>query len=79
MIMRSCLAAMDVNANVNRAQATDREGAVRWKIKVDRAGKKFSAQPRKQEKCDAWKRDIVDLVSKLITIVFRHNTGDQSR
>ena len=62
MIMRSCLAAMDVNANTSRAQATDSAGATRWKIKVDRAGKKFTAQARKQEKCDVWKRDIVDLV-----------------
>ena len=62
MIMRSCLAAMDVNANTGRAQATDSAGVYRWKIKVDRAGKKFTAQGRKQEKCDAWKRDIVDLV-----------------
>ena len=62
MIMRTCLAAMDVNANVGRAQATDSRGALRFKIKVDRAGKNFTAQLRKQEKCDAWKKDIVDMV-----------------
>ena len=68
MIMRSCLAAMDVNANVGRAQATDSRGALRFKIKVDRAGKNFTAQPRKQAKCDAWKRDIVDMVSIIVDI-----------
>ena len=60
--MRSCLAALDLNANVSHAQASDSSGALRWKIKVDRAGKTFTTQARKQEKCEAWKMDIVALV-----------------
>ena len=35
-------------------------------MKVDRAGKNFTAQARKTEKCDAWKRDIVEMVSRVI-------------
>ena len=62
MWMRSALAALDVNCNVSREQAKDSTGALRFRIKVDRMGKGFTAQPVKQEKCDQWKRDIVDLV-----------------
>ena len=64
MWMRSDLAAIDVNCNVSREQAQDSSGALRWRVKVDRMGKGFTAQPVKQEKCDQWKRDIVDLVSE---------------
>ena len=76
MIMRTCLAAMDVNANVGCTQATDSRGALRFKIKVDRAGENFTAQPRKQEKCDAWKRDIVDMVRKDVDTEMSNTHGD---
>ena len=64
MWMRSALAALDVNCNVSREKAQDSSGALRWRVRVDRMGKGFTAQPVKQEKCDQWKRDIVDLVSE---------------
>ena len=62
MWIRSSLGALDVNCNAGRRQATTADGLLRWRIKVDRAGKEFTAQPVKQEKCDQWKRDIVELV-----------------
>ena len=68
MWMRSALAALDVNANASRGQATDTSGALRWRIKVDRFGK-FTAQAVKQEKCDQWKKDIMHLLS--IAIIFQ--------
>ena len=63
---------MDVNCNVGREQATDSTGALRFRIKVDRMGKQFTAQPVKQEKCDQWKRDIVDLVIILLRGLFSY-------
>ena len=77
MFIRSALGALDVNYNVGREQAVTGEGKLRWRIKVDRAGKQFTTQPVKQEKCDQWKRDIVDLVSKFIYIVLLSFKQDQ--
>ena len=64
-----CLGALDVNANINREQATAKEGALRCKVKVDRAGEKFSVQPVRQEKCNQWKLDIIDLVKEYLAYV----------
>ena len=69
MIIRSALGALDVNFNVGREHAVTGEGKLRWRIKVDRAGKQFTVQPVKQEKCDQWKRDIVDLVSNFQCLI----------
>ena len=54
---------MEVNANIGRKQATDSSGANRWRVKVDRSGTKFTAHAVKQEKCNIWKRDVVDMVN----------------
>ena len=63
MYIRSALGALDVNWNAGREQAKTGQGTLRWGIKVDRAGKKFTVQPVKQEKCEQWKKDILDLVT----------------
>ena len=67
MNSKCALAAMEMNANVDREQATDSSGAQRWRVKVDRSGRKFTAQAVKQEKCNAYKRDLVDMVRYYIS------------
>ena len=56
MVMRMCLAALDWNSNVNRAQKLSQLGQPVYRVKVDRSGKR-SVDPV-VKKSYQWQTDL---------------------
>ena len=57
MVMRMCLAALDWNSNLNRAQKLSKVGQPVYRVKVDRSGKKAVA-PVLVKKSYQWQTDL---------------------
>ena len=59
MIMRTSLAGLDWNYNVNRVQKLSESGVPVYRIKVDRSGNR-SVVPVKVKKSYQWQTDLFD-------------------
>ena len=59
MLTRTCLAALDWNSNVGRAQRVSATGKLQYRIMVDRFGTR-SVVPVKVEKSYQWQTDIFE-------------------
>ena len=62
MIIRSVLAAIDMNNSVDRGQKMTKTGNPVYKIDCDRNGKKWRIRQVKKDKDYEWREDLLQLV-----------------
>ena len=63
MIARTQLAIMDHNANVDRSQAKDPDGNLRYRIVFPKRTKEWIAKPIREEKNHSWRAEILRVTS----------------
>jgi len=62
MLIRTCLAVLDFNNNINRKAKTTEDGRTRYKMKVDRTGTKVTVVEQKESKDYSYQENILELI-----------------